>query len=215
MTIVTLEAEKINTLAAEYRAKGYDVRVHPDRGDLPSFMFGLNPDMIAMSDDDKVVIDVKSAREFDADRVQQLAEFVQQQPPWRYEISLVNLPTAPDVPAVEDLATDDQVQRLIANAELLATQQHQIEAAALLAWSAVEAILRRVARAAAPEIERQSSARVLKHLYALGHVQPDIYETLLRLLTFRNAVAHGFAPKAGAPDIATAIADIRRLRDAA
>jgi hypothetical protein len=214
MTTASLEAARLEMLASEYRAKGYEVHLYPDRALLPAFLVGFIPDMIAVSNEDKVVIQVRSAREFDAEQVQKLATFVEHEPPWRYEVALVNLPTAPDVPAGEDLATEAQVSRLIANAELLAAQD-QVEAAALLAWSAVEAILRRLTRVAAPELERQSSARVLKHLYALGRVQPEIYETLSRLLTFRNAVSHGFAPTASVPDLAAAITDIRRLQNAA
>jgi hypothetical protein len=214
MTTASLETTRLETLASEYRARGYEVHLHPDRRHLPDFLIGFTPDMIALSNDDKVVIQVKSAREFDAEQVQKLAAFVENQPPWRYEVALVNLPTAPDVPAAEELATEAEVGRLIANAEVLAAQ-NQVEAAALIAWSAVETILRRLTREAAPELERQSSARVLKHLYALGRVQPEIYDTLSRLLTFRNAVAHGFTPKAGIPDLAAAITDIRRLHNAA
>jgi len=160
------------------------------------------------------VIQVKSARELDGEEVQKVAELIENQPPWRYEVALVNLPVAPDVPAAEDLAPEEQITRFIRNAELLATQ-NQTEAAALLAWSAVEAILRRRARVAAPELERQSSARVLKHLYALGRIQPDLYEPLSRLMEFRNAVAHGFAPRAEAPNLPKIITDIRRLQSAA
>ena len=214
MTIADLETSRIETLANEYRAKGYDVQIHPDRAHIPPFLIGFSPDLIAVSPEDKVVIQVKSARDFDAEQVQKLAEFIEKQQPWRYEVALVNLPAAPDVPAAEDLATDDQITRLITNAELLAAQ-NQVEAAALLAWSAVEAILRRLTRVAAPELERQSSARVLKNLYALGRVQPDMYETLSQLMAFRNAVAHGFSPKAGAPDVLALITDIRRLQNAA
>ena len=214
MTIAEMEAARIESLASEYRAKGYDVHVHPDRAHLPAFLVGFSPDVIAISSEDKVVIQVKTPQDYDPEQVQKLAEFVENQPPWRYEVALVNLPTAPDVPAEEDLAADDQVTQLIANAELLANQG-QVEAAALLAWSAVEAILRRRARSAAPELERQSSARVLKHLYSLGRIQSDLYETLSRLMEFRNAVAHGFAPRVGAPSLPQVITDIRRLRTAA
>lgn len=214
MTTASLETTRLETLASEYRARGYEVHLYPDRRHLPDFLIGFAPDMIALSKEDKVIIQVKSAREFDAEQVQKLAAFVENQPPWRYVVALVNLPTAPDVPTAGELATEAEVGRLIANAELLATQ-NQVEAAALIAWSAVETILRRLTREAAPELERQSSARVLKHLYALGRVQPEIYDTLSRLLTFRNAIAHGFTPKAGAPDLAAAITDIRRLHDAA
>lgn len=214
MTVAEMELQEIEALASEYRAKGYDVRVHPERADQPSFLLGFSPDVIALSPRDNVVIQVKSARDFDADEFQKLAEFVERQPSWRLEVALVNLPTAPDVPAVEELAGEDQIKDLIANAELLA-KQNQVEAAALLAWSAVEAILRRLSRSIAPELERQSSARVLKHLYSLGCIRPNVYENLYQLMEFRNAVAHGFVPKTHAPNVPEMIADIRRLQAAA
>jgi len=214
MNIAELEAARIDNLASQYRSKGYEVYIHPDRSRVPDFMFGFVPDMIALSAADNVIVQVTSAREFDPEQTQKLAEFIQNQKDWRFEVALVNLPTAPDVPAEEDLAADEQVARLIENAELLSNQS-QPEASALLAWSAVEAILRKRARTAAPELERQSSARVLKHLYSLGRIQPDVYDTLSRLMEFRNAVAHGFAPRAAAPNIPKVITDIRRLQAAA
>jgi transcriptional regulator with XRE-family HTH domain len=117
---------------------------------------------------------------------------------------------APDVPAEEDLAPKEQVNRLLSSAETLFTEG-QLEAAAMLAWSATETILRRRARSDAPEMERQSSARVLKHLYALGRINPDMYEKLLRLMEFRNAVAHGFQPRVVPNDIMDIVTDIRQL----
>jgi hypothetical protein len=214
MTVLSMETTRLEALAAEYSAKGYSVFLHPDPSLLPPFLYGFTPDMIAFSDLDNVVIQVKSAREFDGEEVQQLAMFVGSQSLWRYEVALVNLPAAPDVPVAEDLASDADVNRLIENAELLAAQ-NQTEAAALIAWSAADAILRRLTRVAAPELERQGSARVLKHLYALGQIPPEVYESLSGLLTFRNAVSHGFTPRADVPDLGATITDIRSLQTAA
>jgi transcriptional regulator with XRE-family HTH domain len=121
---------------------------------------------------------------------------------------------APDVPADGDLAPEEQVSRLLSSAETLSAEG-QLEAAAMLAWSAAETILRRRAQSYAPEMERQSSARVLQHLYSLGHVNPNTYEKLLRLMEFRNAVAHGFQPRIAPPDIPDIVSDIRHLQQAA
>lgn len=206
--------EKIELLAAEYRDKGYRVRIQPAEGDLPSFLAPFRPAIVATSERGNVVLEVMSARGFDGEHVQRLAEAIDPQPGWKFEVVLVNPLAAPDVPVEEELAAEDQVSRLIANAEILA-RQNQTEAAAMLAWSAVEAILRRRARSAAPELERQSSARVLKHLYSLGGLQPEIYEKLSQLMRFRNAVAHGFSPSGHAPSLPEILVDIRRLQDAA
>lgn len=213
MTVSEMKKHKIEELASEYRAKGYDVIVHPQRSQLPEFLRDFELDVIATSSKRNVAVLVTAATEFDGALVQELAETIEAQPPWKLEVVMVSHTVAPDVPAQEDLAAEEQVDRFLANAELLAAQ-NQTEAAALLAWSAVEAILRRRARAAAPEIERQSSARVLKHLYGLGRLQPDLYEKLLSLMQFRNAVAHGFAPRTDAPSLPDILTDIRRMKAA-
>jgi len=81
----------------------------------------------------------------------------------------------------------------------------------MLAWSAAEALLRRILQSSAPELERQSSARILKHLYAVGRIEHTAYDKLLQLMQFRNAIAHGFEPRTIAPSISDVLPDIRRL----
>src|SRR5438105_13047214 len=119
MIITEMEKAKVAQLASEYRDRGYNVRIQPTSPDLPSFLAGFAPDILATSDHDNVVVEVRSARNFDAEQIQQLAEVLQSQPSWKFEVVLVNPPVAPDVPAEEDLASDEQVNRSIANAEIL------------------------------------------------------------------------------------------------
>jgi REase_AHJR-like len=214
MKTVDMERDKIDALLAEYRAKGYSVLAHPPSQDLPEFLRGFEPDLIATSPAGNVVVQVKSSPRFDPAQAQRLAEAVNQNPSWRFEVVFVSPPVAPDVPAQEELAADEHVTRMLQEAETLSNQGH-LEAAGLVAWSAVETILRRLAQSAAPELERQSSARLLKHLYSIGRVEPEVYEKLLRLMEFRNAVAHGFKPRFAAPTIPEVMGDIRRLQHAA
>jgi uncharacterized protein YutE (UPF0331/DUF86 family) len=214
MSTSPIEQEKIQAIAAEYSSKGYDVRVCPSHDQLPSFLRPFDPDIVAMSPAGNVVIQVKSSSRFDAVEAQKIAEAVESNAQWRFEMVFVSPPVAPDVPAQEQLAADEHVTRMLADAETLSQEGH-LEAASLIAWSAVETILRRRAQSDAPEIERQSSARVLKHLYSLGRLDPEIYEKLLRLMEFRNAVAHGFQPRDSGPSIDEIIGDIRRLQNAA
>jgi hypothetical protein len=214
MTTAELKRAKIAEFAAKYRAQGYDVKVQPGPDELPPFLSQFAPALIATSSAGNVVIEVKSAPEFDAADARQLMDALEGQQNWRAELVFVSQPVAPDVPAQEMLVDDAQVTRMLVDAETLAREGH-LDAAGLIAWSAVEAILRRHAQTAAPDMERQSSARVLKHLYGLGEVQPEIYEKLLLLLEFRNALAHGFQPRHGTPSIPDIIRDIRRLKDAA
>jgi hypothetical protein len=206
--------QKIETLAAEYRANGYKVHVQPSDDDLPSFLKDFRPDIIAMSPEGNVVIEVKPYPQFDAEEARELAEVVERNPGWRFDVTLVNPPVAPDIPAQEHLADDEQVTRMLENAETLSKEGH-VEAAGLIAYSALETILRRLAQSEAPQIERQSSSRVLKELYSLGKIDPDTFEKLLPLMEFRNAVAHGFRPRNAAPSIPEMIDEIRHLQTAA
>jgi hypothetical protein len=214
MTIAELEKRKLDEISAEYADEGYEIRLHPSEAELPEFLKGFTPDLLATSRRDNVVVDVIPATE-SLDEMKRLVGVVDQQPGWRYEVTFVSQPVAPDVPAQEPLASDEQVERLLKGAEELGGRDGNIEAAAMLAWSALETILRRSAQTIAPEIERQSSAKVLKHLYGLGHIKPDVYERLWQLFEFRTAVGHGFAPRRSAPSMADVLPDIRDLQHAA
>lgn len=214
MTTAQMEQEKIEGLASEYRARGYTVHIRPSGDDLPSFLKHFEPDIIATSPAGNVVAEVKSFPQFNAEEARELAEVVEQNPGWKFEVMLLNPPVAPDVPAQEQLADDEQVTRLLENAETLSNEGH-IEAAGLIAYSALETILRRLAHSEAPQIERQSSARVLKELYSIGKIHWKTFEKLLPLMEFRNAVAHGFQPRNAAPSIPEMIDEIRHLQNAA
>ncbi|HEV7486947.1 MAG TPA: hypothetical protein VGQ65_14810 [Thermoanaerobaculia bacterium] len=214
MTTIEREAERLDALAVDYRKKGYVVQTHPRAEELPPFLRDYDIDALATSSAGNVVAQVRAASRFDADQALKLAEAVERNPGWRFEMAFVSPPVAPDVPVQEQLADDQKVTRMLENAETLSNEGH-VEAAGLIAWSALETVLRRRAQSAAPEIERQSSARVLKQLYSLGRLERETYEKLLRLLEFRNAVAHGFQPRNGAPSMPEMIEEIRHLQSAA
>lgn len=215
MTIEELRQEKLESIAADYRRRGYDVHFRPKPEELPDLLRPLHPSLIATSEKENVVIEVQPWVRRDFDRWNRLADAVKNDSGWRVEFSFVSHPVAPDVPSDDDLATDEQVDHLLSNAEEL-YEKGQTEAAIMLAWSALETLLRRTARSAVPEVERQSSARVLKVLYSLGHIDPETFEKkLLPLMYFRNAIAHGYQPKTALPPLLEILADIRRLQKAA
>ncbi len=47
------------TVARKYKSLGYDVVEHPAPDRLPSFLRGVTPDIVARSDSDNVIIEVK------------------------------------------------------------------------------------------------------------------------------------------------------------
>ncbi|HEX3109195.1 MAG TPA: hypothetical protein VHU41_08875 [Thermoanaerobaculia bacterium] len=214
MTLEQLQTARLAEIASEYRSKGYTVIAHPSPNEAPSFLAGNLPDLIAISDEDRVVVDVKPSPAIESERTIKIAKAVAANPPWRYELVTANPSAAPDVPRFGELVAADRVREILAEAETLVGQDH-IEAAALVAWGAIEAILRQRAVSAGLELERQSSARLLTELYGNGQIDPELYQRLIALMEFRNAVAHGFKPRGDAPDIAEIVNDARKLQTAA
>jgi hypothetical protein len=214
MTLEQLQHKKLTEIASEYRAKGYAVTVNPSANETPEFLREWSPDVIAVSKGDRVVIEVKSAPDIESDRTIRIAEAVAANPPWRFELVTANPSAAPDVPAFGDLVPAERVRELFADVEMLIRQGH-LEAAALVAWGAIEAVLRWRAVEAGLDLQRQSSSRLLTELYGSGAINPALYNQLLRLMEFRNAVAHGFRPRGAVPNIAAIVEDARKLQPAA
>jgi uncharacterized protein YutE (UPF0331/DUF86 family) len=213
MTLEQLQRKKLHEIASEYRAKGYSVTVQPSVDERPAFLSEWRPDLIAVSESDRVIVEVKAAPEIESERTIQLAEAVAANPPWRFELVTANPSAAPDVPAFGDLVPAERVRELFADAETLIREHHH-EAAALVAWGAIEAVLRSRAIAAGLDLQRQSSSRLLTELYSTGAIHPALYNQLLVLMEFRNAVAHGFKPRT-LPNLAEIVEDARKLQPAA
>jgi uncharacterized protein YutE (UPF0331/DUF86 family) len=211
VTQTELESTKLEQIASEYRRKGYEVVVRPLAPDLPRFLAHFQPDLIARSQRDSVVVEVKSSPDLVSDAIVAMAEAVEAQPAWRFEIAVVNPPMPEELPADGELVPHARAQVLLRQAMDL-SREKRYEAAAIVAWSAAEAIFRRLARANGVESERKSSGTVLKQLYALGLISADQYETFERTMRFRNAFAHGYAAKVTPGLIEQFIRDVEDLR---
>jgi len=214
MTVHELEQAKLSEIAAEYRSKGYSVGVRPRPEELPAFLSGYKIDLVAESPRDNVVVEVSSGPSLERTKLVRIAEVVKSQKNWRFEVAVVNPPAAPDVPAYAELADEEQIQSSIRNAETL-RNEGQFEAAALLAWSAAEAILRNWARIEGLDLERKSSSALLKNLYSVGRLDPSSFLKLQDLLEFRNAFAHGFRAHLDSTQLTEFIGEVSRLSTAA
>ena len=211
MTQADLENAKLEQLASEYRRKGYDVAVRPRENHIPVFLRPFQPDLIATSHGDNVVLEIKSSPELASESIVKLAEAIEAQPGWRFELVVVNPPVAHEVPPHGALAADDRVESILREAQAL-YRERRYEAAAMMAWSAAEAIFRRVAQANGLEAERKSSASVLKQLYASGLIDEDQYEVFSRTMEFRNAFAHGFTASVAPETIDRFMHDVEELK---
>lgn len=211
MTIAELVKSKVEQIASELRATGYSVVVQPGPSDLPPFLREFEPDVIATSDRENVVVEVRSPAELESEEFVRLAETIEAHPGWRLQLSVVDLPTPQEIPARAELAGTQQVHHSLEQAQVLVRERHY-EAAAMVAWSAVETILRRHALATGVDADRKGSLYVLKHLYAAGALDADQYETLDRMLQFRDAFVHGFAARVDPETVQRLIDEAEHLR---
>ena len=176
------ESTTIRRIADEYRRRGYDVVVEPRDVVLPEDLRGYRLDLIATKGDELVIIEVKRSNALPDDpELQPLAQ-VAERSGYRFEL-VVDRPSPP-VPAHET------VLRRIADAERL-LDVRQLEAAFLIAWSALEGALWSLAHKYLDEPEG-TGLRLVSQLYSEGVVSDKQYAILRHAIPVRNQLTHGF-----------------------
>jgi hypothetical protein len=184
---------KLEEIAAEYEARGYEVLVEPSPEQLPEFLVGFRPDLVARGPNDCVVVEVKVGTQTAAsERFRELAETIQRQPGWRFSLVVID-PRSDEVAPPTQPLLDRQaiVDRLERANELLQTGAP--DAAFLLMWISVEALLRHIATREGLPLERVPSSSLLKELFSLGILSRSELEVAQRAFAVRNALVHGFA----------------------
>ena len=185
--------QKLQEIAAEYEARGYEVLVEPRPEQLPEFLAGFRPDLVARGPNESVVVEVKVGTQTAAsERFRELAETIQRQPGWRFSLVVID-PRSDEVapPTQQLLDRQEIVDRLGRANELLKTGA--TDAAFLLMWVSVEALLRHIATREGLPLERVPSSSLMKELFSLGILSRSELEVAQRAFSVRNALVHGFA----------------------
>lgn len=201
MTLTVGGKRRLTRIANEYRDKGYRVIVHPGQDDLPAFLRGFEPAMIAIGDDESVVLEIRT-REQLSDRQNSLvalASAVENRPGWRLElVSTGTKYVEAEVPPGEEPDVHEIRARIGSARELYG--EGQVEDAALIAGAAAEATLRRVARINDVELDHLQPGFILRQLYSLGLLDEQHYHALRRGIVERNVISHGFRPNTAVDD---------------
>jgi hypothetical protein len=164
--------------------------VNPPDSEVPAFLRDFQVDLLATSDAESVVVQVKSQPDLvAATDLSLLAARVNAQPKWRFELVVTN----PKTHRFEIADPHLVWQRLGASRQLAG--QGQAEAAFLLLWSATEAVLRMIAEREDVDVDRLPPAAIVKQLSILGLVDRDDYRTLDEAAQLRNALIHGFSSR--------------------
>ena len=178
----------LEQVADRYKKAGYKVAVEPKAATLPPFLKGFRPDLVAKRGKDRVIVEVKRGdRTQGRPKLKAMAERVNAQPGWQFEIVLFDPATSvrPKKPSTRLVrSTLQRSVELFENSDKFA--------AFLLAWSAFEAAGRVVVEKFEEEpFLSDNPADLLKALVSLGELSEENFGELMNVLRVRNRVAHG------------------------
>ena len=183
---------KLQELAADYRGRGYDVRIEPGPEDVPAFLTGVRPDLIARSPHDSVVVEVKVGTTAAAsERFRELADKIRQQPGWRFSLVVIDPRSDEVAPSAQPLLNRDAIATRLETANELRRAGSK-DAAFLLMWTSIEALLRQITAREGLPLERMPSSALLKELFSLGLLSRDDLDVAQRAFAVRSALVHGF-----------------------
>ena len=179
------EAHRIKGLKKEYEAKGYSVELEPAPSSLPETLKSYRPDMIARSEEDVVVIEVKSRSSLSkAKHLEKIASKVNRIPGWRFELVITN-----PRESLEEIDLDSIRERFYEAKKLLS--DGYTEATLLILWSVVEALLRYLAHENRVSTKHDTPRLLVKKLYSEGLLNQREFASFEKLAELRNVVAHG------------------------
>jgi len=188
------ESRQILRLAQEYRKKGYEVTISPTRIQLPDFLSSHTPDLLAVGNDEKVVIEVKHHDVLAKSRdLAKLAAAVNRQPGWRFELVVTNPKPDKTVQRTQLLEGKDIRKRVQTIGKLIKAKD--LESAMVLIWASLEGTLRLIAHLEGLKIDEMRTEQLLKKSLSLGLIGKNSYDTFRQGIYIRNAVVHGLKPE--------------------
>jgi hypothetical protein len=198
--------KKVDQLANYYEAQGYKVVIEPSQGELPDFLRGFHPDLIAIKPDGNIVVEVSSTNKVRrVDYWRELAEMVNRQAGWSFELVL---PPSSE-PQAESLS-EPEIREILKSSRTLASEG-ATEAGFLFVWSAVEAALRLLMERYNVETPDTRPGTLIGRLYGDGLMEREDYASLTNYLLYRNSLVHGFRQSVTEEDIAQLQAIVERL----
>ena len=204
------EQKSLDDAVRAYEGRGYRVVKEPDTTQLPDFLAGFRPDLIAYGDRENIVIEVKSSAILPQSRdIVSLADVVNERPGWRFDLIVTNPPMREETTGLDWW----EIRHRIADARELLNDQES--AAALLAWSAAEAAMRFIAKqhkVGLGSTQRNSPSFLVGKLFSLGLVSREDYDVLSEGIALRNLVIHGY--RASGPtreEVQALLASVERL----
>lgn len=178
------ERRKLRSIARRYERDGYRVTLPERGGDLPAFLQGFTPDLIAESEGDRVVIEIKRSDAVPgSNELRDLAERVSGEPGWRFE--LVTLPPVERVavPTVERM-------EVIAGRARRAMSAGLNDVAYAYAWMAVEELLDALALQHGLSVAKMAIGQAVRELVFRGIIPREALDAVEQARAVRDHLVH-------------------------
>lgn len=186
----TRERGRQKAVARKYKSLGYDVTERPTPDLLPEFLQGMTPDVVARSESDNVVIEVKrhAALKGSNDLVN-LADRISKHPNWRFELVVL-----------DDDENDWAPTSGVLFEQMLESARHAssmklFNAAYVLLTAILGGVIEAIAKRRGVRIEHKSAKALLESLGFKGVVPQDLVEESLAAFATRNSVVHALGEK--------------------
>lgn len=164
------EQRKLRSIARRYERDGYRVTVPRQGMDLPAFLQGFTPDLIAESERDRVIVEVtRSDAVRGSNNLVDIAERVSREPGWRFE--LVTLPSFEQASALAAERLD-----LVEDRARQVMDTGHSDVAFVYALGALEALLKNLAARHGLRVANAPFMQVVRNLVSNGVISRDVFD---------------------------------------
>jgi len=189
-----IEHRKISQVAKDYEKNGYKVIIEPRGADIPTFIKNYQPDLIATSDKDNVVVEVKARTHFTTiEGLLDIAELINKRENWRFEL-VVTSSKQELQSEIEKKNIDLEISEIENNLKEIKSMAKQglYSAAFLLCWANLESLSRRLLLEDMKKLRNKMPLVLVKTLFSFGYLNKSDYEGLEKLFQIRNQIVHGY-----------------------
>lgn len=185
MSARVTEEEVARNVSADLKAEGFDVFINPQQPVVPAFLGDYTPDMIALREDKKLVVEILSEGDRGKQRAESLQKLVKDHEGWDLRVVWISPASTTSSPPKQ---SDASIKKALAEIDKLFAAGF-MGPTVLTCWAVIEALSRRLF---AKEMAKpQTPGRVVEFLARDGHITPDEADLFRSMAKVRNAFVHG------------------------
>jgi hypothetical protein len=205
--------EKISSLADTYIKEGFEVIAKPDQTQLPFYLGGYVPNLVATRGDTGLIFHVgyKSSG-VSAEQIQSAAEEITKHPGWRFmSVSLGDVDQSIPTTA-EELPTWHELKEKVELARNILAQGAE-KACLFYLWVIFEGALRRRALPQIIPLAQLQTDALVDHMYSKGEISIKDFDLIQKFMAKSNRIAHGATQPVDAPMLTLVIEKVGALLD--